>query len=91
MQPETNGANTRTWLEASKEMKIRAYIEGYMPTLSVRESPFPSANLYDALRKISVSLPMQRVVTLEPQLEMELQAWDILSDEALRNFEQGLG
>jgi len=24
---------------------------------------------------------------LEPQLDMEFQAWDILSDEALANFE----
>ena len=91
MQPETDGANTRTWLEASKDMEIRAYIESHMPTLSVRESPSPSGNLYDTLRKVSVSLPTQRAVALEPQLEMELQAWDTLSDEALRNFEQGLG
>jgi len=90
VQPETNGANTRTWLEASKEIKIRAYIESYMPTLTVRESPFPSAGLYDALEKISVPLSLQRVATLEPQLEMELQAWDILSDEALKDFEQEL-
>ena len=91
MQPETNEANTRTWLEANKEVKIRAYIESYMPTLSVRENPFPGGNLYDALRRVSVPLPMQRAATLEPQLEMELEAWDILSDEALRDFEQGLG
>lgn len=91
MQPETDGVNPRTWLEASKGIKIRAYIESYMPTVSVRQSSFPSANLYDALRKISVALPMQRAVTLEPHFEMELQAWDILSDEALRNFEQELG
>jgi hypothetical protein len=84
MQPETNEANTRTWLEGSKEMKIKAYVENHIPTLSVRESPAPSTSPYSA------SLPMQRPVTLGPQLEMELQAWDILSDEALRNFEQGL-
>lgn len=90
MQPETNEANTTTWLEASKEMKIRAYIESYMPTLSLRERLSPSANLYDALREVSVPPPRQRAVTLGPQLEMELQAWDVLSDEALRDFEREL-
>ena len=87
---ETDEANTRTWLEASKGIRIRTYIESRMSTLSLRERPSPSENLYEALRKISVPLPMRRAATLEPQLEMELQAWDVLSDEALRNFEQGL-
>ena len=91
MQPETNGANTNTWLEASKGVTIRAYIENYAPTLSIRETPSASTGLYDALKKVSVPFPMQRAVTLEPRLEIELQAWDILSDEALRDFELGLG
>jgi len=90
MEPETNAADTRTWLEVSKEIRIRAYIESYVPTLSIREKPLPGRNLYDALRKISVPFPMRRAATIEPRLEMELQAWDVLSDEALRNFEQGL-
>ena len=91
MEPKTNEANTRTWLEASSSIRIRAYIENYTPTLSIRERPLPSENLYDMLRKISVPLPVERVVTIERQLEMEFQAWDILSDEALMNFEQELG
>jgi hypothetical protein len=90
VEPRTNTANTRTWLEASKGIKIKAYIGSYMPTLSVRESPFPSEDLYDVLREVSVPVPMTRAA-VEPQLEMELQAWDVLSDEALLNFEWGLG
>lgn len=90
MQPETNGANTNTWLEASKEIKIKAYIESYLPTVSICENHNPSVGLYDALREISVPFSMQRVITLESQLEMELRAWNTLSDEALIDFEQRL-
>jgi hypothetical protein len=90
MQPETNEVSTKTWLEASKDITIRAYIESYMSTLNIRENLSPSTGLYDALRKISVPHPLRRAVTLEPRLEMELQAWDTLSDEALRDFELGL-
>jgi len=90
MQPETGGANTNTWLEASKEMKVKAYIESYMTTLSISGNPCPNTDLYDALREISVPVSLQLVTTLEPQLEMELRAWDALSDEALIDFEQRL-
>ena len=87
MEPLTNVTNTKNWLEASRGIRIRAYIESYTPTLSVRERPFPSGNLYDSLRKVSVLLPTKCAATLEPQLDIEFQAWDILSDEALVNFE----
>jgi len=93
MQPETNGVNTNTWLEASKEMKIAPYIVNYMsmPTSVICKNPYPpSMGLYDAFRNISVPISMQRAVTSEPQLEVELRAWDILSDEALIGFEQRL-
>lgn len=90
MQPETSGANTNTWLEASKEMKIEAYIESFMPTLSISGNPYPNTGLYDVLKKISVPISLQPAITLEPQLEMELRAWDTLSDEALIDFEQRL-
>jgi serine kinase of HPr protein (carbohydrate metabolism regulator) len=90
MQPETSGANTNTWLEASKKMKIKAYIESFMPTLSVSRNPYPNTDLYDALKNISVPISLQKVTDLEPQLEMEIRAWDTLSDEALIDFEQRL-
>lgn len=90
MGPDTDRANTDTWLRASKDKKVRAYIESYTPTLSIRESRSPGADLYDTLERVSVAFPLQNVVAPAPGLESELQAWDILSDEALREFELGL-
>lgn len=85
MEPKTITANTKDWLEASKGIKIAAYIESYMTTLSMREPPFSSRNLYDAFRKISVPISNQ-----DYQFRQELQAWDALSDEALIIFEREL-
>ena len=87
MEPRTDVANTKNWLEASRGIRTRAYIESYMSTVSMGERPFPSGNFYESLRTVSVLLPTKRAATLEPQLDMEFQAWDILSDEALANFE----
>ena len=59
MRPETNSANTKTWLEASRTTKIRAYIQNYMPTLSAYKNPFPEADLYEKLREASVTVQIQ--------------------------------
>lgn len=75
MQIATSDANTKTWLEATKKITISAPIESYMPTISMRQSSF-----------IGVWLHIQSDLTLE----MELQSWDILSDDALWNFEHRL-
>jgi len=90
MQPETNGVNTNTWLEASKDIKIRAYIENYMPTFNMVDKPNQYLGFYDSLREISVPFPIRPAINLEPYLDLELMAWDSLSDEALFDFEQGL-
>jgi hypothetical protein len=90
MEPQTNAANTKDWLKATKELTIRAYVETYMPTVSVRGRPSPPQAFDEALRKVSVPLPAERVPIIDPQLDIELQAWDVLSDEALKNFEREL-
>ncbi len=91
MEPKTHEANTTTWPEAGSDFRISAYVENCTSTLSMREQLLPNEILYDMLRKISVPLPAERVVTIERQLETEFQAWDVLSDEALKNFEQEPG
>ena len=90
MQPETNMATTNTWLEVSKELKIKAYIESYTSITSIYNSLCPIADLHDELIRISIPFPKQRDTTQDQQLEMELSAWDTLSDEALIDFEQRL-
>jgi hypothetical protein len=90
MKPQTNMASTKDWLEAEKGLRIRAYIEAYTPTLSIREIPLHRENLYDALREISVPFPIERAPIEKSQFDMEFRAWDILSDEALRIFERKL-
>jgi hypothetical protein len=90
MESQTNELNTKNWLEATKGMKIRAYIEAYTPTSSMHGMPLPREDLYDAFKEISVPFSEKRTPIVEPQLDAEFQAWDMLSDEALINFEQGL-
>ena len=91
MNPQTNSANTKDWLEAYKELRITAYIEHYTTTLGLRARPLPSQD-FDALRKISVPVsPMKQFAVVPPQLNREFQAWDALSDEALTNLERELG
>jgi len=90
MEIRTDTANSRDWLEASKEVRIRAYIENYIPTLSIHEKPLSGENFYEALRGISVPLAEKHPAIQEPHLGTEFQAWDVLSDEALTSFEQEL-
>ena len=85
MQPKTETANNQNWVEASKAMKISAYVESYMPTSVICKTPFSGQNLYEEVRK--VSLP---VFNRDFQLCQELLGWDALSDEALRIFEEKL-
>jgi hypothetical protein len=89
MGPLTDTANTRDWLEATKDIKLTAYIESRVSTLSIGEEPLRRQNLYDALRRISV--PVSLAPLISPQLRQELQSWDALSDEALLAFERELG
>jgi hypothetical protein len=90
MTRQTSGANTATWLEASKDIKIRAYVESYTPTLTIQEQIYPSPDFCEDLWEISIPLSEERAGAIEPELALELEAWDILSDEALRNFENQL-
>ena len=87
MQPQTNKADTKTWLEASKEIDIRAYIEGYMPNLNICANIFPLASIYKTQVEVCVPSIIKQSVTLDPIMQTEFQAWEVLSDEALRDFE----
>jgi len=90
MERQTNAANTKDWLKATKDLTIRAYVETNVPTVSMHGRPAPPPVFDEALRKVSVPLPAQRVPVIDSQLDIELQAWDVLSDEALENFEREL-
>ncbi len=87
MEPQTNGANTKDWLEAIKEYKINAYIDNYMPTQSMHGVSISTEGFYDEMLKVYVQVPVHPAVFLEHEIKMELDAWDILSDEALSAFE----
>ncbi|MCX6091055.1 MAG: hypothetical protein NTX88_11930 [Candidatus Atribacteria bacterium] len=86
MEPQTNKASTKDWLHIN--VKMSAYIENYMPTVSIYEKPLLSLNFYDALKRISVPFSITPFMNL--QLHQEIQSWDVLSDEALMVFERGL-
>ena len=91
MRTQTHAANTNTWLEATSEGEIRAYVVNYTPTLSIRESPFPVSDLGRELSQVSVFwFPDLSSVFAGPQIDLELEAWDILSNEALETFERDL-
>lgn len=90
MGPETDTANTNDWLEASRDTRIRLYIEAYMSTQNVGQGTLHQEGFGDALREIGVRIPVGHAPIVGAQLDAELQAWDALSDEALSNFEQDL-
>lgn len=50
---ETNVANTKDWITATKSMKISAYIEARAPSALKGDHPFTKADFEQALRKIS--------------------------------------
>jgi hypothetical protein len=81
MEPRTNTANTQDWLEASKGIKIAAYIQHYVGTLSLHARQLPSQD-FDALKKISVPLPRQRTWddVMEDVLHDRAEAWERLAN-----------
>ena len=91
MKPRTETVNSKSWIEANKGIKITSYIENRVSTLSIRERPLPGGNFYELLRETSVMVPKEQPAVVEHELDLELQAWDALSDEALVSFEQELG
>ena len=90
MRTQTDDANTATWLETSGRKSIRAHVESYIPMLTICESPLPNRDLYKVLREVSVWFSELSFGSFELELNLELQAWDILSDEALEIFERDL-
>lgn len=90
MEKQTNTANTQDWLEASRGTRIRPYVEAYMSTLNLGDRPLRQESFDEALKSISVPILEVDIPVVGPQFDLELQAWDVLSDEALSNFEQNL-
>jgi hypothetical protein len=64
-------------------------LEAYTPTLSIPGRALPEEDFCDRLQKTSVTILESRS-PLESELEVECQAWDALSDEALDLFEREL-
>jgi hypothetical protein len=90
MEPRTETINAKSWIEANKGIKITAYIENYASMLSVWKKPLLNENLNELSRETSVMVLEKQPTVAEPELDLELQAWDALSDEALMSFEQEL-
>lgn len=90
MRSLTHVANTRDWLEASKEMKIKFTFENSISTISMYQSPIPVLDFHDALKRISLPVSVEPSVVKEPSLDSEFRTWETLSDEALTNFEYAL-
>lgn len=88
MQPRTDEVNTKDWVEASRGIVVRAYIESRTATSTLPGRPIALGDVLRDLKETSV--PLVRKPVMPEDLEIELQAWDSLSDEALRNFEQEL-
>lgn len=51
--------------------------------------PMPTIDQPNNL-KFQQSRPLEYLPIIDPQLDVEFQAWDTLSDEALMNFEREL-
>jgi hypothetical protein len=95
MMPRTDAATTKDWLEGSERIEITSYVQSYVPTAVALEipaiDPILDKSLLDTLVKSSMALRIeQRSPATQPELELEFQAWDSLSDEAFLNFEQEL-
>ena len=90
MEPQTDTVNSKLWLGARRETKIAAYIENRASTLNIWEGPSTELDFYAALRQVSVSVGERRSIVVDHQLNLEFQAWDVLSDDALMDFEQNL-
>jgi hypothetical protein len=80
MEPQTDTAGSQDWLEASRELKIRAYVQNSAPTRTV----------YNTLSRLAARVQAERRCPIDPELDLEFQAWDALSDEALSSFEHAL-
>jgi len=90
MGPRTDTINSQSWLGGNR-VKLRPYIESFMPTLSIGKKSISGQNFYEELTKVSIRYQRATSIPIGSQLHEELQAWDTLSDEALRIFEQELG
>lgn len=88
MEPQINTANTKDWLEASKDLKIKAYIEAFTPTSNLIGMSCPQENLYEQFLHIGVPFIEQGASPMGLRLETEFESWDQLSDEALIDFEK---
>lgn len=89
MEPRTDSMSSKVWIEAQEGVKVRA-LEAYTSTVSLHERPLPPNDFYDLLEKTSVRF-LKSPSTIERELDVECQAWDALSDEALEIFERTLG
>jgi hypothetical protein len=57
-----------------------------MPTVSIGKESFSRQKLYEELTKVSIRYRVDTSIPIGSQLHEELQAWDTLSDEALKGF-----
>jgi hypothetical protein len=89
MFPLTDRVSSNNWLEANKDIKLNAYIENFMPTLSMSEGPLEQQDFSETLKQVSLKV-LTNDFPVESVLDTEFQSWDSLSDEALINFEQNL-
>lgn len=90
MESQTCVASTKDWLEASKEMKIKLSVENSISTVNAYRFAVSLGELLDTLKQISLPFLGRPSVVVEPSLDLEFEAWDSLSDEALVNFEYAL-
>jgi hypothetical protein len=89
MEPRTDEVSTKDWLEASRDIVIRAYIENRTSYLTLLREPISLGNASQSHAEVSMPLTKQQP-TVSGDLASELHVWDTLSDEALKNFEQEL-
>jgi hypothetical protein len=84
----TDTVSSKVWLAPERGLKIGP-LEAYTSTFNIREQPVPHREFYELLMKTSVLVSRKPVV--ETEFDMEFQAWETLSDEALEIFERELG
>jgi len=87
MESQTQVINTKDWLNASKKLNIRLYVENSVSTITRYQ--YPPFN--EGFRDTSKMTLIRPSMVMESGLEAEFDAWDTLSDQALADFDHAVG
>lgn len=86
----THQATSRDWLKGNENIVFAPYLQGDIGTLSLSGSSFDFLIVFDDFSSYLRGVTIGRKKTRKDDLKKDLLSWDILSDEALKQFEADL-